>query len=39
MTAHRRENWHGGLTRIAAGVGRLAEAHSDVTFVGPLDSI
>jgi UDP-N-acetylglucosamine 2-epimerase (non-hydrolysing) len=36
VTSHRRENWHGGLARIAAGVRRLAETHPDVHFVVPL---
>jgi UDP-N-acetylglucosamine 2-epimerase (non-hydrolysing) len=36
VTAHRRENWRGGLGRIAAGVRRLAEAYPGVTFVVPL---
>ena len=27
MTAHRRENWNGGLARIAEAIGRLAAAH------------
>ena len=29
VTAHRRENWNGGLARIAAAVGRLATAHPE----------
>jgi UDP-N-acetylglucosamine 2-epimerase (non-hydrolysing) len=33
VTAHRRENWGGGLARIAAGVGAVADAHPDVRFV------
>jgi UDP-N-acetylglucosamine 2-epimerase (non-hydrolysing) len=33
VTAHRRENWHGGLTRIAEAIGRLASSHPDVRFV------
>jgi UDP-N-acetylglucosamine 2-epimerase (non-hydrolysing) len=36
VTAHRRENWGGGLAGIAAGVGRLARSHPDVRFVVPL---
>ena len=36
VTAHRRENWGGGLTSIAAGVARVAQAHPDVQFVLPL---
>jgi UDP-N-acetylglucosamine 2-epimerase (non-hydrolysing) len=36
VTAHRRENWHGGLDKIAAAVARLADAHPDVRFVVPL---
>jgi UDP-N-acetylglucosamine 2-epimerase (non-hydrolysing) len=36
VTAHRRENWHGGLGRIAAAVARLADAHPNVSFVVPL---
>lgn len=36
VTAHRRENWHGGLAHIAAAVGRLAEAHPNFSFVVPL---
>ncbi len=33
VTAHRRENWGGGLARIAAGVARLAELQPEVKFV------
>jgi UDP-N-acetylglucosamine 2-epimerase (non-hydrolysing) len=36
VTAHRRENWGDGLLGIAAGIGRLAEAHRDVHFVLPV---
>lgn len=36
VTSHRRENWHGGLGRIATGVRRLAETHPHVRFVVPL---
>jgi len=36
VTAHRRENWNGGLGRIADAIGRLASAHPDVRFVVPL---
>ena len=36
VTAHRRENWGDGLRGIAAGVGRLAQAHRDVHFVLPV---
>jgi UDP-N-acetylglucosamine 2-epimerase (non-hydrolysing) len=36
VTAHRRENWHGGLGRIAAAVSELAQSHPSVTFVVPL---
>jgi UDP-N-acetylglucosamine 2-epimerase (non-hydrolysing) len=36
VTAHRRENWGGGLARIAAAVGRLAEAHPSLRIVVPL---
>jgi UDP-N-acetylglucosamine 2-epimerase (non-hydrolysing) len=36
VTAHRRENWAGGLGRIAEGIGRLAGAHPEVRFVIPL---
>ena len=33
VTAHRRENWGGGLGRIAEGVSRVARSHEDVRFV------
>jgi UDP-N-acetylglucosamine 2-epimerase (non-hydrolysing) len=33
VTAHRRENWGGGLARIADGVARVARSHEDVRFV------
>lgn len=36
VTAHRRENWDGGLARVAEAVGRLADAHPDVRWVVPL---
>ena len=36
VTAHRRENWNGGLARISEAVGRLAEAHPETRFVLPL---
>ena len=36
VTAHRRENWNGGLGRIADAIGRLAVAHPTVRFVIPL---
>ncbi len=36
ITAHRRENWNGGLAGIAAAVGLLATAHPEVSFVVPL---
>lgn len=36
VTAHRRENWGGGLLGIAEGVARLAKAHPDVAFVLPV---
>jgi UDP-N-acetylglucosamine 2-epimerase (non-hydrolysing) len=36
VTAHRRENWGGGLQRIATGVARVARSHPDVRFVVPL---
>lgn len=35
VTAHRRENWDGGLTRIAHAIGRLAVAHPGTRFVIP----
>jgi len=35
VTAHRRENWHGGLGRISLAIGRLASAHPEVRFVVP----
>jgi UDP-N-acetylglucosamine 2-epimerase (non-hydrolysing) len=35
VTAHRRENWQGGLERIAAGVGAAARLQPDVLFVVP----
>lgn len=35
VTAHRRENWHSGLTGIAEGVARLARSHADVRFIVP----
>jgi UDP-N-acetylglucosamine 2-epimerase (non-hydrolysing) len=33
VTAHRRENWDGGLGRIAAGLAAVATARPDVSFV------
>ncbi|PJI93853.1 non-hydrolyzing UDP-N-acetylglucosamine 2-epimerase [Luteimicrobium subarcticum] len=36
VTAHRRENWGGGLRRIAAAVHRLAESYPKVRFVLPV---
>jgi UDP-N-acetylglucosamine 2-epimerase (non-hydrolysing) len=36
VTAHRRENWDGGLDGIAGGVLLLARAHPEVRFVVPL---
>jgi UDP-N-acetylglucosamine 2-epimerase (non-hydrolysing) len=36
VTAHRRENWNGGLGRVADAIGRLAAAHPAVRFVVPL---
>jgi UDP-N-acetylglucosamine 2-epimerase (non-hydrolysing) len=36
VTAHRRENWDGGLTGIAEGIARVAVSHPDVQFVVPL---
>ena len=33
VTAHRRENWGGGLAGIAEGVARVARTHEDVRFV------
>jgi UDP-N-acetylglucosamine 2-epimerase (non-hydrolysing) len=36
VTAHRRENWNGGLARIGRAVQRLADAFPDVHFVAPL---
>jgi UDP-N-acetylglucosamine 2-epimerase (non-hydrolysing) len=36
VTAHRRENWGGGLAGIADGVARVAQSHSDVRFIVPL---
>jgi UDP-N-acetylglucosamine 2-epimerase (non-hydrolysing) len=36
VTAHRRENWHGGLAGIAEGVLCTAREHADVRFVAPL---
>ena len=35
VTAHRRENWEGGLARIAEAIGRLAVAHPGTRFVVP----
>lgn len=36
VTAHRRESWGAGLTGIAEGILRLAEAQPDVSIVLPL---
>jgi UDP-N-acetylglucosamine 2-epimerase (non-hydrolysing) len=36
VTAHRRENWNGGLARIAEAIGRLAASHPTCRFVLPL---
>ena len=36
VTAHRRENWGGGLAGIAEGVARVATSHPDVQFVLPM---
>jgi UDP-N-acetylglucosamine 2-epimerase (non-hydrolysing) len=36
VTAHRRENWDGGLAGIAAGITRLAASHPEARFVVPL---
>jgi UDP-N-acetylglucosamine 2-epimerase (non-hydrolysing) len=33
VTAHRRENWGGGLARIGEGVARVARSHPDARFV------
>ncbi|HEY1276561.1 MAG TPA: UDP-N-acetylglucosamine 2-epimerase (non-hydrolyzing) [Thermoleophilaceae bacterium] len=35
VTAHRRENWGGGLAGIAEGVARLARSHPDTQFLVP----
>ena len=36
VTAHRRENWNGGLARIAEAIRRLAAARPGTSFVLPL---
>ena len=36
VTAHRRENWNGGLARIAEAIGRLATSHPAWRFILPL---
>jgi len=36
ITAHRRENWGGGLAAIGEGVRRLADSHPEVSFIAPL---
>jgi UDP-N-acetylglucosamine 2-epimerase (non-hydrolysing) len=36
VTAHRRENWGGGLAGIARGVARVATSQPDVRFLLPL---
>lgn len=33
ITAHRRENWGGGLTRIAQGVAKVAGSHPEARFI------
>lgn len=33
VTAHRRENWGGGLSRIAAGVAAVAGSHPETRFI------
>jgi UDP-N-acetylglucosamine 2-epimerase (non-hydrolysing) len=33
VTAHRRENWNGGLANVAAAIGRLAVERPEVRFV------
>ncbi|MGH2924360.1 MAG: non-hydrolyzing UDP-N-acetylglucosamine 2-epimerase [Solirubrobacterales bacterium] len=36
VTAHRRENWNGGLAGIAAAIAALADSHPETDFVVPL---
>ena len=36
VTAHRRENWNGGLARVAVAVDRLATSRPESRFVVPL---
>ena len=36
VTAHRRENWDGGIASAARAVGRLLEAHDDLAVVWPV---
>ncbi|SKC50803.1 non-hydrolyzing UDP-N-acetylglucosamine 2-epimerase [Krasilnikoviella flava] len=36
VTAHRRENWGGGISNIMSAVHRLADAYPDVRFVVPV---
>ena len=36
VTAHRRENWGGGLVGVAEGVAHVASSHPDVRFVLPM---
>ena len=36
VTAHRRENWHGGLASIGRAIAELASRHRDIEFVVPL---
>lgn len=36
VTAHRRENWDGGLKRIAIAVARLADRYPETRFVIPM---
>ena len=36
VTAHRRENWDGGLAGVAEGVRRVATAHPELSVIVPL---
>jgi len=36
VTAHRRENWDGGIARIARAVARLLDTHDDLVVVWPV---
>lgn len=36
VTTHRRENWGGGLERIATGIARIARAKTDAQIVVPM---